>query len=320
MAKQARLLPRSWVSGTRRGRTLGWLLAATLCLGYVVKMRDTGTENGGGMLSQNSDGELPPWEVRGRSGGVAQHAKVLAERARANAEDQHANEMELDPDNHLQNAHLHDHTGAPRDVAIEVPPPPSPQPQLSHRLPHPPSISLGDVGRCARCRVLFPPTPAPNPGNHRGLILSNFSAFISPTQDHVVESKAADPAAAATAEDGKEEHTGKDVIVFETLPGKSCQNYAEDPPVVRDLEMSKLICLEHEMCNAIECPYVSLSAHPCTISQEGAKKMCVCACGDQNTFNPRSATLDRAPAHYNPPPKEKKLHYDDVRHESVAAR
>ena len=71
----------------------------------------------------------------------------------------------------------------------------------------------------------------------------------------MIESKAADVAATTVNEGGgKEEDTSKDVIVFQPLPGKSCQNYAEDPPVLRDLGASKEACLEHEMCNAVECP------------------------------------------------------------------
>ena len=71
----------------------------------------------------------------------------------------------------------------------------------------------------------------------------------------MIESETAEAAAATVNEGGgKEEDPSKDVIVFQTLLGKSCQNYAEDPPVLRDLGASKEACLEHEMCNAIECP------------------------------------------------------------------
>lgn len=46
-------------------------------------------------------------------------------------------------------------------------------------------------------------------------------------------------------------------ITFHFHEGQSCQNYAEEPPVNRDLDAAKEACLKNDLCNAIECPHKS---------------------------------------------------------------
>eukprot|EP00040_Diaphanoeca_grandis_P026232 m.146754 g.146754 ORF g.146754 m.146754 type:complete len:538 (+) comp30496_c0_seq2:140-1753(+) len=54
-------------------------------------------------------------------------------------------------------------------------------------------------------------------------------------------------------------------VYFEEHLGKSCQNYAEDPPVVRNLADSKAVCLANDDCNAIECNHGR--SDDCTLRQ-----------------------------------------------------
>jgi hypothetical protein len=189
-----RMLPRSWVSGTKRGKAVAVTTVAGVLLYCWVMANRGGDGDVDGVRSIPASGPIRAgWQRASRWAlmHIPHHADVLEERGAVRAGADHAHDLSVDPENHLQNGRF-----------------------------------AGEHIDTAAARVVASPPPT----------------TASPTAVKLSASRE---------------------ITFERNLGKSCQNYAEKPPVDRTLEESFIACKVSELCNSIECPHGTTNA--CTL-------------------------------------------------------